>query len=311
MFPGYPVVEHSGLNVGIRGISSPDGLLLRITEKAIVVDAVIESKMWVYNMPERGFEKQLENYRYASLVGDFFRNVLDENSHAKALAARKLGIPVKPLSINTDLKIIYAVPENSKIEFPKDSVEVEHVPVHSRIFAGFLDVLVNVAKEETGGVVIEEPEEVIKETEELIVDKEEPIEVAGPDTVSVDELFSERFPEGSVVFVNEKVAERVNMYYDLLKKAPRRIFLGQFASYFQDIGIYRLTKNDVNLAIAANLISPNFLKGNPRLTHEEAVILAYWLIDSNGDIARAHMDMIKDIAAEEWKKRQEKEDGNK
>lgn len=139
-FGGY------NLNFGIANTSYPDGLILREANGSLIVDAVIEDKMWVGKVPSKGFENQLANYRFEQFRKDFLRNNDgNELSYSQIINKLRPDVPLKPLFVNPNLDIIYVLPENSRIQFP-DDVTVERIPIDSRYFAAFISLLFKVVK---------------------------------------------------------------------------------------------------------------------------------------------------------------------
>lgn len=150
IYPERGIINFGGYNLdfGISGISYPDGLVLRDTPEALILDAVLEYKMWVNSIPnQRQFEAQLEQYKYNPMIRTFFRREnIDQQFHSLILKQMREAIPVKPIGINAEFDIIYGLPENSAITIP-EYLTPEYVPVNSAIFGNFVDLLIRTANE--------------------------------------------------------------------------------------------------------------------------------------------------------------------
>ncbi len=135
------------INQAIRGISYPDGLIIRITDSELSIDAIIDYKMWSRNRADSDKnERQMEKYKYENFVVDFMRSVgSDPLFHSRILSELRSEIPLLPLIVNPDLGIIYGLPKNSEVELPPH-ISKDLIPIDSRVFGVLMDNLVDVAK---------------------------------------------------------------------------------------------------------------------------------------------------------------------
>lgn len=133
------------LHFAIPGITQPDGLIIQETDDFLVVTGVVDYKLWVNRIPNgENYRKQLSNYRYPEFSNDFYRGeaLKDNLFHGRIINKQRPEISVKPIAFNTGHEIVFCLPENSPIKFSEPEINIKYIPIDSRAFGYFVDLLI-------------------------------------------------------------------------------------------------------------------------------------------------------------------------
>ena len=164
-------IRENGLNSGIEGTTIPDGLIIKNTGSSLAIEEVIDYKLWSRSIPKpEAFNRQLGNYRYPQFVRDFWlgESRINPLIYGQIIHGLRSEVPIKSLSVNPGYKVIYGLPENSSVKFPADDIETRYIPIDSRDFGYFVDLLIEAVKnlpassleEEIQGRIIESFDEI-------------------------------------------------------------------------------------------------------------------------------------------------------
>lgn len=121
------------LNPSIEGIAIPDGLVIRETQQALVVESLVEYKTWQQVTPaHRSVETQIKhskNYlaKNIKLAGPDIINPLYLGTLIHTL---RPNLSAKPLSVVKNPEVLLALPENSKVSIPE--TRRVSIPIDSR-----------------------------------------------------------------------------------------------------------------------------------------------------------------------------------
>lgn len=263
------------LNSGVQGISLPDGLVIKDEGSSLTIKGLIEYKSSKDAPKGETFRKQLKNYTLDMFIRNFSSNNTPKNSNnsrSQIINEVRSDIPVKPLNIATDFKIIYGVPKNSTGNFP-DGISVEYIPVDSTIHGRFLRAF---RKAVAGDVQIPKQE------------KKAPIDKS---------LLAFQTTE-----VQQAMYRKIEDYFDSIAEFPNEMMATKLYERLEGIDIKGLDLKDVNLAIHNGVIKPRTQSGNILLNHRQMVELLLWH-GSNRKLNHAQIAEFTELVDGIWKKR--------
>lgn len=142
LHPDNEVIDNYGLQKSFKGKTLPDGIIVRETGEHLVVDAIIEYKN-IRTIHDDSVMRQRSQYSAWQFGRDLLlpdRNGFDMESYLGALIGHlRPELQPKPVVVNPDLKVIYAVPENADLTLT--DTFFESVPVNTIEFSRLLAVL--------------------------------------------------------------------------------------------------------------------------------------------------------------------------
>lgn len=145
-YPNNATENKFGAPMGINNISFPDGLVIRETDDALVIDGVLEYKC------SREIEQRTNNQTPHLTPWQVCRDLgITEGSSnydpefINALVhALRPDLPDKPLRLNPDAELIYVTPNNSTINIPNTGAE--KLPLTTINVGNFVHLLIRLVK---------------------------------------------------------------------------------------------------------------------------------------------------------------------